>query len=74
MKAFNGIIAIALLLCSMYMMFFVRDIKFNVADLPFVLGFGLMLLGIIFFLFMLLEERKEEIDMLKQIIWKKSKH
>ena len=73
MKIFNGILSIALLLCSMYMMFFVRDIKMNMGDLPFVLGFGVMLLGMIFFLFMLLEERKEEIDTLKQIIWKSKK-
>jgi hypothetical protein len=74
MKIFNGILSIVLLIGSMYMMFFVKEVNINLRDLPVILGFGLMMMGMIFFLFMLLEERKEEIDQLKQIFWNRSKH
>lgn len=66
MKTLCAILSVSLMLGAMYMMFYVRDIEFNTADLPFVLGFGIMLMGIIFFLFTIIEERNEEISQLKE--------
>ena len=68
MKYFNAVISIFLLTSAIYVMVEVRDITMNMNDLPMILGFGIMLMGIIFFLFMLLEERKEEIEKLRKII------
>jgi hypothetical protein len=63
MKAFNGIISVLLGLGSLYIMFF----KSN-TDQEFIMGFGMLLMSIIFMCFMLLEERKDEVEQLRHII------
>jgi hypothetical protein len=65
MKAFNGIISVLLGLTSLYLMF----IKAK-TDMEFVGGFGVMLMSIIFMCFMLLEERKDEVEQLRHTIMK----
>ncbi len=65
MKAFNGIISVLLGLTSLYLMF----IKAK-TDMEFIGGFGVMLMSIIFMLFMLLEERKDEVEQLRHTIMK----
>ena len=65
MKTFNGIISVLLGLASLYLMFFRAQ---NNQDI--ILGFGVLLMSIIFMCFMLLEERKEEVERLRQIILK----
>jgi hypothetical protein len=54
MKLFNGIISIALGLTSLYLMFINAK-----TDQDFIIGFGVMLMSIIFILFMMMEERNE---------------
>jgi len=63
MKAFNGIISVLLGLTSLYLMF----IKAK-TDMEFVCGFVVMMASIIFMLFMLMEERNDEISELKRTI------
>jgi hypothetical protein len=63
MKVLNGIISVLLGIGSLYMMFIKAQ-----TDQDFILGFGLLLMAIIFMCFMLLEERKEEIEQLRHII------
>jgi heme/copper-type cytochrome/quinol oxidase subunit 4 len=63
MKLINGIISVLLGLGALYLMF----IKAK-TDTEFVVGFGVMLMSIVFMCFMLLEERNEEISKLRQII------
>lgn len=65
MKAFNGIISVLLGLTSLYLMFIRAK-----TDIEFVYGFMVMMASIIFMLFMLMEERNEEIAQLKRTIWK----
>jgi hypothetical protein len=65
MKAFNGIISVLLGLTSLYLMF----IKAK-TDMEFVTGFLVMMASIIFMLFMLMEERNEEISKLRHTIMK----
>lgn len=65
MKAFNGIISVLLGLTSLYLMFIRAK-----TDIEFVYGFMVMMGSIIFMLFMLMEERNEEIAQLKRTIWK----
>ena len=65
MKAINGIISVLLGLTSLYLMFIKAE-----TDQEFIMGFGVMLLSIIFILFMFLEERNEEISKLKHTILK----
>jgi cbb3-type cytochrome oxidase subunit 3 len=65
MKAFNGIISVLLGLTSLYLMF----IKAK-TDMEFIGGFGVMLMSIIFMCFMLLEERKDEVEQLRHTIMK----
>ena len=65
MKLFNGIISVLLGLTSLYLMFINAK-----TDMEFIAGFGVMLMSIIFICFMLLEERKDEIEKLRQIIIK----
>ena len=65
MKAFNGIISVLLGLVSLYLMFIRAK-----TDIEFVYGFMVMMASIIFMLFMLMEERNEEIAQLKRTIWK----
>lgn len=63
MKAFNGIISVLLGLVSLYLMF----IKAK-TDMEFVCGFVVMMASIIFMLFMLMEERNDEIEKLRHTI------
>jgi hypothetical protein len=65
MKVLNGIISVLLGIASLYMMFIRAQ-----NDQDFILGFGLLLMSIIFMCFMLLEERKEEVERLRHIIMK----
>jgi hypothetical protein len=65
MKHFNGIISVLLGLTALYLMFIKAE-----NDTEFVAGFGVMLMSIIFMLFMLMEERNEEISKLKNIIYR----
>jgi hypothetical protein len=65
LKAFNGIVSVLLGFTSLYLMFIKAE-----NDTEFVAGFGVMLMSIIFMLFMLMEERNEEISRLRQIIMK----
>ena len=65
MKILNGIISVLLGLGSLYIMF-VRaktDIELGV-------GFGVLLMSIIFMCFMIMEEQKEEIERLRHNILK----
>ena len=63
MKMLNGIISVLLGLLSLYMMFVKAK---NNIDLG--IGFGILLMAIIFMCFMLLEEQKEEVERLRKII------
>ena len=63
MKMLNGIISVLLGLLSLYMMFVKAK---NDIDLG--IGFGILLMAIIFMCFMLLEEQKEEVERLRKII------
>ena len=63
MKVLNGIISVLLGLTSLYIMF----IKAK-SDVEIGVGFGVLLMSIIFMCFMLLEESKEEVERLRQII------
>ncbi len=65
MKAFNGIISVLLGLTSLYLMFIRAK-----TDMEFVCGFVVMMASIIFMLFMLMEERNDEISNLRQTILK----
>jgi hypothetical protein len=65
MKTFNGIISVLLGFISLYLMFFKAQ-----NDQEIIYGFGVLLMSIIFMCFMLLEERKEEVERLRQIIMK----
>lgn len=65
MKAFNGIISVLLGLTSLYLMFINAK-----TDQDIIIGFVVLLGAIIFLLFMMLEERNDEIKDLKYIIHK----
>jgi hypothetical protein len=65
MKAFNGIISVLLGLTSLYLMFIRAK-----TDMEFVCGFVVLMASIIFMLFMLMEERNDEISNLRQTILK----
>jgi hypothetical protein len=62
MKTFNGIISVLLGLGSLYL------ICTSKTDQDVILGFMVLLLSIIFMLFMLMEERNEEISGLRRTI------
>jgi uncharacterized membrane protein HdeD (DUF308 family) len=64
MKTFNGIISIILGLVAMYLMLTSNT------DKDMIIGFMTLLLSIIFMLFMLMEERNEEISKLRQTIYR----
>jgi hypothetical protein len=67
MKHFHGILCIITALFSAYIMFFKKDIiKINPGDLNFILGFGVLLISIIFMSFMLYEEKQEELEKIKR--------
>lgn len=63
MKMLNGIISVLLGLAALYLMF----IKAK-TDQDIILGFGVLLMSIIFMCFMLLEERKDEVEELRHQI------
>jgi hypothetical protein len=63
MKIVNGILSVVLGALALYLMFI--NAKTNQ---DFILGFGVMLTSIIFMLFMIIEERNEDIERLRRII------
>lgn len=63
MKIVNGIISVLLGIGSLYLMF----VKAK-TDIEMGVGFGVLLMAIIFMCFMLLEEQKEEVERLRKII------
>jgi hypothetical protein len=63
MKYANGIISSLIGIAATYQIFFNAS-----TDVEFGIGFGLLLMAIIFLLFMILDEQKEEIERLRQII------
>ena len=65
MKLVNGIISVLLGIGSLYMMFV--KAKTNV---EFGIGFGILLMAIIFMCFMLIEEQKDEVERLRHYILK----
>lgn len=65
MKVFNGIISVLLGVAALYLMFIKAE-----TDQDFILGFGVLLMSIIFMCFMLLEERKDEVEQLRHTIMK----
>lgn len=67
MKHVHGIFSIISALASMYLMFFKKDlIVINPGDINFILGFGMLLIGIIFISFMMFEEKQEEVSELRK--------
>jgi uncharacterized protein YpmB len=67
MKHFHGILCIITALASAYIMFFKKDlIEINPGDLNLILGFGVLLISIIFMSFMLYEEKQEELEKIKR--------
>jgi multisubunit Na+/H+ antiporter MnhB subunit len=65
MKTFNGIISVLLGLLSMYLMFIWAK-----TDMDFVCGFLVLIMAALFLLFMIIEERNEEISQLRRTILK----
>ena len=63
MKLLNGIISVLLGLAALYLMFIKAE-----TDQDIILGFGVLLMSIIFMCFMLLEERKDEVEELRHQI------
>ena len=63
MKIVNGSVSALLGLLSLYLMF----VKAK-TDVEMGIGFGVLLMAIIFMCFMLLEEQKEEVERLRKII------
>lgn len=61
---FNGILSIVIALVAAYMIFTSNT------DMKFVLGFLMLIISMLFLCFSLLEERKEEIERLRQVIIK----
>ena len=65
MKTFNGIMSVLLGLASMYLMFIWAK-----TDMDFVCGFMVLMMAALFLMFMILEERNEEIKQLRRTILK----
>ena len=65
MKVFHGVISVLLGVAALYLMFIKAE-----TDQDFILGFGVLLMSIIFMCFMLLEERKDEVEQLRHTIMK----
>lgn len=65
MKTFNGIMSVLLGLLSMYLMFIWAK-----TDMDFVCGFLVLIMAALFLLFMIIEERNEEISQLRRTILK----
>jgi len=68
MKVLNGIISVLLGLTSLYIMF----IKAK-SDVEIGVGFGVLLMSIIFMCFMIMEEQKSEIERLRVKLWEMNK-
>lgn len=64
MKYFNYVLSVGLLIFCMYLLITSQS------DFDVVVSFTVMMIGTIFFLFALLEEKKEEVEHLRQIILK----
>jgi len=64
MKIINGILSTVLSAIAMYLFFTAKT------DIDLGIGFMALLMGIIFLCFMMLEESKEEVERLRQIILK----
>jgi Ca2+/Na+ antiporter len=65
MKVFNGIMSVLLGLVSMYLMFIWAK-----TDMDFVCGFLVLIMAALFLMFMIVEERNEEISELRRTIMK----
>jgi heme/copper-type cytochrome/quinol oxidase subunit 4 len=65
MKLFHGIVSVLLGMAALYLMFISSK-----TDQDIILGFGVLLMSIIFMCFMLLEERKDEVEQLRHTIMK----
>ena len=65
MKVFNGIMSVLLGLVSMYLMFIWAK-----TDMDFVCGFLVLIMAALFLMFMIVEERNEEISQLRRTILK----
>lgn len=65
MKVFNGIMSVLLGLTSAYLMFIWAK-----TDMDFVCGFLVLIMAALFLMFMIVEERNEEISELKRTIMK----
>jgi 4-amino-4-deoxy-L-arabinose transferase-like glycosyltransferase len=63
MKLFNGIMSVLLGLVSMYLMFIWAK-----TDMDFVCGFLVLIMAALFLMFMIVEERNEEIERLRRLI------
>ena len=64
MKIINGILSSILGFVAMYLFLTAKT------DIDFGIGFVAMLMGVIFLCFMMLEESKEEVERLRQVILK----
>jgi hypothetical protein len=65
MKVFNGIMSVLLGLVSMYLIFIWAK-----TDMDFVCGFLVLIMAALFLMFMIVEERNEEISQLRRTILK----
>ncbi len=65
MKLFHGIVSVLLGLAALYLMFIKAE-----TDMDFIAGFVVLMGAIVFMCFMLLEERKDEVEQLRHTIMK----
>jgi len=65
MKLFHGVISVLLGLAALYLMFIKAE-----TDMDFIAGFVVLMGAIVFMCFMLLEERKDEVEQLRHTIMK----
>lgn len=63
MKVFHGIMSVLLSLSSVYLMFIWAK-----TDMDFVCGFLVLIMAALFLMFMIIEERNEEISRLRRIL------
>ena len=71
MKHVHGFFCIISALVSIYLMFFKKDlIVINPGDMNLILGFGMLLIGIVFMTFMMYEEKNEELEKIKSFFRK----
>jgi hypothetical protein len=69
MKMLNGIISVLLGITALYLMFIRAK-----TDQDFIIGFTALMSSIVFMCFMLLEERKEEVERLRHTILRMKGH